>query len=317
MRYARFLLPMFIAVIAAASAGAQSPQYVTDPSTGRSVPVVQQYAQPGYGSYGQQPYYAQGRYAQSYVAQQPRYAQPQQSGGRGLFNFNGRPQTYTYQPQYQAQPRYSYQPQYGQQSYRYGQQGYAAQQPRQSYVLQYHQPQQQQPQAGSPYGYGYGSAYAYAPAAQGYTLDAGDKLRIVVFGQTGISGDYLVDASGQVTLPLVGSVPARGRTTKALEGMIAERLKQGYVRDPHVTVSIASYRPFFILGEVTTPGQYPYVPNMTAENAVAIAGGFSPRAKKSYVELTRNWGGQQIHQRVPLGYPLQPGDTVVVKERWF
>ena len=118
-------------------------------------------------------------------------------------------------------------------------------------------------------------------------------------------------------MPLVGSVPARGRTTKALEGMIAERLKQGYVRDPHVTVSIASYRPFFILGEVTTPGQYPYVPNMTAENAVAIAGGFSPRAKKSYVELTRNWGGQQIHQRVPLGYPLRPGDTVVVKERWF
>jgi polysaccharide export outer membrane protein len=277
------------------------------------VPVVQRYAQPAYGAYGQQPYSAQGQYSQSYSVQQPSYAQPQQSGSRGLFNwgssaprytYQARP-SYSYQPQYQQQPSYSYQPQYGQQ----------VQQPRQSYVLQYH-PQQQQ-QAGQPYGYDYGSAYAYAPAAQPYTLGAGDKLRIVVFGQTGISGDYLVDANGQVTLPLVGSVPARGRTTKALEGMIAERLKQGYVRDPHVSVSIASYRPFFILGEVTTPGQYPYVPNMTAENAVAIAGGFSPRAKKSYVELTRNFGNQQIHQRVPLSYPLQPGDTVVVGERWF
>ena len=146
---------------------------------------------------------------------------------------------------------------------------------------------------------------------------SGDKLRIVVFGQSGITGDYMVDANGQVTLPLVGSVPARGYTSKALAQMIGERLKQGYVREPHVTVSIASYRPFFILGEVTNPGQYAYVPNMTAENAVAIAGGFSPRAKKGNVELTRNMGGQQSHQSVPLGYPLRPGDTIVVGERWF
>jgi polysaccharide export outer membrane protein len=178
--------------------------------------------------------------------------------------------------------------------------------------MQYRPPQQAAAQyAGSRYG------YAYAPADRPYTLDAGDKLRIVVFGQAGISGDYLVDAGGQVTLPLVGSVPARGYTSRALAQMITERLKQGYVREPHVTVSVASYRPFFILGEVTTPGQYPYVPNMTAENAVAIAGGFSPRAKKGDVELTRNRGGQQIHQQVPLGYPLQPGDTIVVGERWF
>ena len=312
MRYTRFYLATLLAATAVACAHAQSPRYIYDPSTGRTVPVVQQYAQPGYGAYGQQPYAAQGQYPQTYSYQQPTYAQPQQSGGRGLFNSGGSTPRYTYRPQYQQQPSYSYQqpygyqPQYGQQSYQYGQQGYAAQAPQQGYVLQYRPPQQPA-----------GNAYAYAPAAQGYTLDAGDKLRIVVFGQTGISGDYMVDANGQVTLPLVGSVPARGKTTKALEGIIAERLKQGYVRNPNVTVSIASYRPFFILGEVTTPGQYPYVPNMTAENAVAIAGGFSPRAKKSYVELTRNMGNQQIHQRVPLGYPLRPGDTVVVKERWF
>ncbi len=316
MPYARFVLPTLIAVTAAAGARAQ-PAYVIDPSTGQPVPVVQQYSQPAYQqqpqSYGQQQY-----------VQQPQYAQPQQqqSAGRGLFNLSGRGQTYVYQPQYQQQyqpqDQQSYQQQY-QQPYQpqpQYQQQYQEQepQPRQSYVLQYRPPPQQQ-QAYAPYGNAY--AYAYAPAAQGYTLDAGDKLRVVVFGQAGISGDYLVDASGQVTLPLVGSVPARGRTTKALAEMIAERLKQGYVRDPHVTVSIASYRPFFILGEVTTPGQYPYVPNMTAENAVAIAGGFSPRAKKGSVELTRNMGGQQVHARVPLSYPLQPGDTVVVGERWF
>jgi polysaccharide export outer membrane protein len=82
-------------------------------------------------------------------------------------------------------------------------------------------------------------------------------------------------------------------------------------------VTIEGYRPFFILGEVTTPGQYPYVPNMTVENAIAVAGGFSPRAKKGTVELTRNAGGQRYTSNVPLNYTLSPGDTVVVKERWF
>lgn len=301
MRYARLILPTLLALTAAACARNQPVYYVMDPATGQPVPVVQQYGQAGSGQYGQQPQYAQGayansQYAPSYAAQQPSYAQPQQaeSGGRGLFGSHA------------STPSYGYQPQYGEQSYASAGNAQPHVGP-QSYVMQYHPPRQ----AASPYG------YAYAPAAQGYTLDAGDKLRIVVFGQTGISGDYLVDAGGQVTLPLVGSVPARGYTTKALSQMIGERLKQGYVREPHVTVSIASYRPFFILGEVTTPGQYPYVPNMTAENAVAIAGGFSPRAKKDTVELTRNHGSQQVHERVPLGYPLRPGDTVVVGERWF
>jgi polysaccharide export outer membrane protein len=84
-----------------------------------------------------------------------------------------------------------------------------------------------------------------------------------------------------------------------------------------VTVEVEAYRPFFSLGEVTVPGQYPYVANMTAETAIAIAGGFSPRANKRTVELTRNATGQQFKGEVPLSYPLQPGDTVVIKERWF
>ena len=155
------------------------------------------------------------------------------------------------------------------------------------------------------------------PADRPYTLDAGDKLRVVVFGQDGISNTYIVDAGGNVNLPLIGSVPARGITDAAALARIAERLKQGYVREPHVTVEVETYRPFFILGEVTTPGQYPYVADMTVEKAIAIAGGFAPRAYKKTVELTRSAPGQQIKGEVPLNYPLRPGDTIVVKERWF
>jgi polysaccharide export outer membrane protein len=163
------------------------------------------------------------------------------------------------------------------------------------------------------------AAYAAAPGVYQppYTLDAGDKLRIVVFGQEGISSSYLVDAGGNVTLPLIGSVRARGLSTVQLAQSIAARLRQGYVRDPKVTAEVEVYRPFFILGEVTTPGQYPYSPNMTAETAVAIAGGFGPRASKSTVKVTRNAPGQQFSGDVPLNFPLRPGDTVVVKERWF
>jgi polysaccharide export outer membrane protein len=171
--------------------------------------------------------------------------------------------------------------------------------------------------AGGPYvaaPYGYASVSPYEPA---YTLDAGDKLRVVVFGQDGISNSYLVDAGGHVTLPLVGPVPARGATTQQLAQRIAERLKQGYVREPHVSVEVETYRPFFILGEVTNPGQYPYVADVTVEQAIAIAGGFAPRAYKRSVELTRNAGGQPSKGEVPLTYPLRPGDTVVVQERWF
>jgi polysaccharide export outer membrane protein len=158
---------------------------------------------------------------------------------------------------------------------------------------------------------------SYASAEPPYTLGAGDKLRVVVFGQDGISNTYIVDAGGNVSLPLIGTVPARGLTTQQLSARIAERLKQGYVREPHVTVEVETYRPFFILGEVTTPGQYPYVADMTVEKAIAIAGGFSPRAFKTTVEVTRNAPGERFKGDVPLNYPLRPGDTVLVKERWF
>lgn len=150
-----------------------------------------------------------------------------------------------------------------------------------------------------------------------YHLDAGDKLRIVVYGQEGLTNTYAIDAAGSITMPLIGSVPARGRTPAGLAADISGRLRNGFIREPSVAVEIESYRPFFILGEVAAPGQYPYVPNMTVESAVAIAGGFSPRARRDIVTLTHTDGGGVARYEVPLGTSIKPGDTVQVGERWF
>jgi polysaccharide biosynthesis/export protein len=150
-----------------------------------------------------------------------------------------------------------------------------------------------------------------------YTLDAGDKLRIVVFGQEALSNTYAVSAAGQVTMPLIGAVNARGLTTAQLSAAIAARLRQNFIRDPSVAVEVEVYRPFFVLGEVTYPGQYPYVPQMTVQKAIAIAGGFTPRASKDRVILTRTINGVPARYALPLHYPVRPGDTLTVKERWF
>jgi polysaccharide export outer membrane protein len=168
----------------------------------------------------------------------------------------------------------------------------------------------------------YGQAYAMArtmPARydSAYRLDAGDKLRVVIYGQEGLTNTYAIDAGGSITMPLIGAVPARGRTPSALAAEIGARLRNGYIRDPSVAVEIDSYRPFFILGEVAAPGQYPYVPNMSVESAVAIAGGFTPRAQRDRVTLTHTDGTGPSRVVVPLGTALGAGDTVQVGERWF
>jgi polysaccharide export outer membrane protein len=156
-----------------------------------------------------------------------------------------------------------------------------------------------------------------AEAASVYTLDSGDRLRIVVFGQDGLSNSYIVDAAGNITMPLIGSVPARDTSTSELARVIGARLRNGFIREPHVAIEVESYRPFFILGEVTYPGQYPYVPNMTVETAVAIAGGFTPRAYRWEVKVARNSGGRPYRMAVPPTYALRPGDTITIDERWF
>jgi polysaccharide export outer membrane protein len=163
----------------------------------------------------------------------------------------------------------------------------------------------------------YAAAPAPAPYDDAYRLDAGDKLRVVVYGQDGLTNTYAIDAGGSITMPLIGAVQARGRTPAKLAAEISARLRNGYIRDPSVAVEIETYRPFFILGEVAAPGQYPYVPNMSVESAVAIAGGFSPRARRDNVTLTHTDTSGSMRVVVPLGTALSPGDTVLVGERWF
>src|SRR5712671_4989270 len=168
------------------------------------------------------------------------------------------------------------------------------------------------------------AAAAYAAAAPmpvahdaAYRLDAGDKLRVVVYGQEGLTNTYAIDAAGSIAMPLIGTVRARGRTPSGLAAEIAAKLRNGFIREPSVAVEIEAYRPFFILGEVAAPGQYPYVPNMTVESAVAIAGGFSPRARRDSVAVTHTDASGTARFVVPPGSPISPGDTVLVSERWF
>lgn len=154
-------------------------------------------------------------------------------------------------------------------------------------------------------------------ASNPYRLDSGDELRVVVFDQDGLTNSYTVDDSGRIAMPLIGNVDARGRTTEELAEAVAQRLRGGYLREPSVAVEVESARPFFILGEVGNPGQYSYVPGMTARTAVAIAGGFTPRATRTRLHLTRRHGDEEITASVPLDQPIAPGDTIEVPERWF
>lgn len=150
-----------------------------------------------------------------------------------------------------------------------------------------------------------------------YLLDTGDRLRVFVYGQPNLSRAYTVDHEGQITVPLIGNVPARGRTTADLEAMIRQRLGAAYVRDPEVTVDILQNRPFFIYGEVRNGGQYPYVSGMTVETAIAIAGGYSERASTRGYRITRRANGVVEQIEAPGDFPVLPGDVVHVNERFF
>ena len=156
-----------------------------------------------------------------------------------------------------------------------------------------------------------------ATAHDPYTLSAGDRLRVIVFGQDSLSNTYSVDGAGRIAMPLIGSVPVQGRTVTDVEREIAGRLREGYVREPRVSVEVEAFRPFFVLGEVTNAGQYPFVDAMTVRTAIAIAGGFGPRGYQGAVDLTRVIDGVPVTGRVPLDAPVRPGDTITVRERIF
>jgi polysaccharide export outer membrane protein len=284
MRVTRALLVLLTAAFAMAGCAAEPPYVHMQPTPYGIDNVTYGSPQPGYQTGYAQPTYAQPGYVQS------GYAQP---ATRGFF-----------QPGYAA-PGYAQLPQ----SYVAPAQTYA--QPAQVYV------QPAQPAGPALYSYASRATPAYPTQPSAYTLDSGDRLRVVVFGQDGLTNSYVVDASGHIAMPLIGSVAARGMTTDQLANAITGKLRDGYIREPHVAVEVEAYRPFFILGEVTQPGQYPYVANMTAETAVAIAGGFGPRAFRKSVVLIQTYMGQQIRTEVPLSYQLHPGDTINIQERWF
>jgi polysaccharide biosynthesis/export protein len=150
-----------------------------------------------------------------------------------------------------------------------------------------------------------------------YRLGAGDRLRLQVFGQEELSQEYVVSDSGEITVPLIGAVDAEGRTIAELEEEVARQLRAGILVEPNVTAEVVTYRPFFILGETRSPGQFPYVPNMTVLTAVSMAGGFTFRAERDAVSITRLVDGQMSEFRAdPLDF-VQPGDVVNVHERFF
>jgi len=150
-----------------------------------------------------------------------------------------------------------------------------------------------------------------------YILGAGDRLRIVVYDQPSLTNLYEVDQSGQVSLPLIGDVAASGSTVDELANRIEARLGAAYLRDPNVTVEVAGYRPYFVLGEVGAPGQFAYVPGLTAEKAIAAAGGYTDRANRRVVRISRTVDGTLYESRVAVIEPVRPGDTIYVPESLF
>ena len=161
------------------------------------------------------------------------------------------------------------------------------------------------------------SANTAGKSDQTYQLGAGDKVRLSVFGESDLGGEFEIDGSGDVRLPLIGQVKAAGLTVHAFEEKIVKLLQDGYLRDPRVSIEVVNYRPFYIIGEVNKPGQYPYVDGMNALNAIALAGGYTAKADKSEVYLQRN--GKNGEQEYPSDETtkVQPGDVIRIPERFF
>ena len=151
----------------------------------------------------------------------------------------------------------------------------------------------------------------------GYLIGAGDRLTIRVVGQPDLTGDYIVDGSGLISFPLIKSVKVGGLTAPQVRSLVATRLRQGFLRNPSVSVQTTNLRPFFILGEVNRSGNFPYQNGMTVQNAIAIAGGYSPRASHRHVMLTRKDANGTQTVKVPVTTQIYPGDIIFVRERWF
>jgi polysaccharide export outer membrane protein len=151
-----------------------------------------------------------------------------------------------------------------------------------------------------------------------YRLGVDDDVRIITFGEGQLTGQFRVNDRGIIAIPLLGAIPAAGKTTAELEHTIEQQLKDKRVLlDPSVSVEVLSYRPIFILGEVEKPGQYPYQPGMTVLTAVAIAGGFTYRAETGDASILRTTNGHSVEGRVRRGRAVQPGDVITIFQRYF
>lgn len=161
-----------------------------------------------------------------------------------------------------------------------------------------------------------GQAAAYE-FGTGYRVGAGDRLAIRVAGEQDLTGEYVVDPSGVLSMPYVQSVPVAGMNTGDIERLIVQRLQAGYLRDPQVSVQAINLRPFYIMGEVTTGGSFPYQGGMTVQSAIATAGGYGARADQGAVLLTRRTSNGTKTYKVPVTTQVYPGDVIFIRERWF
>jgi protein involved in polysaccharide export with SLBB domain len=150
-----------------------------------------------------------------------------------------------------------------------------------------------------------------------YKLGSGDRVRITVFGHSDLSGEYLIDGAGVMAYPLIGSVQAGGLSAQQLQQTLTKRLQPDYLKNPNVSVEVLTYRPFYVVGEVKAPGGYAYVSGMTVLNAVALAGGFTYRAREDTFYITRSEGGGKVKIKVSVDTQVQPGDVITVRERYF
>jgi polysaccharide export outer membrane protein len=158
---------------------------------------------------------------------------------------------------------------------------------------------------------------AVAAVEPDYQLGSGDKVRVTVYGEESLSGEFFVTGSGMVSLPLIGEVRAAGLSVRQFQEAVQNALSDGYLKEPRVSAEVLNFRPYYILGEVSKPGTYPYISGLTVLNAVATAGGFTYRADKGKVFIKRN--GESEEHKVPLdpSTTAAPGDTIRIGERFF
>ena len=149
-------------------------------------------------------------------------------------------------------------------------------------------------------------------AEDGYQLGSGDKIRVIVFGEDDLGGEFQVDGNGRISLPLIGELQAAGETAAALEQQIAAKLADGYLQDPKVSVEITTYRPFYVIGQVNRPGEYPYVNGMSALNAIALAGGYTIHANEGPIYVRRNGSVREEKLEADQMTRIYPGDVIRV-----